>query len=119
MKLRIFGGHLPALFGAQATGFGATLTMVYIMFCTFCGAGVTYFRTAIAKQSGVIAFDRHQFGSRPADGSALSVKEDAVCHPAYVFAVQTFRSTGFASGSTIQAYVNAVLNILVSHFLWD
>jgi hypothetical protein len=119
MKFWILGGHLSALFGAQATGLGATLTMIYIMFCTFCGAGVTYFRTGIAKQSGVITFDGHQFGSRPADGSALSVKENAVCHHAHVFAVQTFSSTGFASRSAIQAYVDAVLNILVSHFLWD
>jgi len=54
--------------------------MIHVVFLTFGSTRIAYICTKLAKRIGMIAIQAHELGRCSANGCALHVELNAICH---------------------------------------
>ncbi len=112
---RCSSSHSPTFPRASATGFRATLAMVHLILRALFGAGVACFRAGIANDAREFASSRHIPCRQTANLGAVHIELDAPGHFLHVLFIQARRRAMVACGGASVAFVDAGLELFMSH----
>jgi len=89
--------------------------MIHVMFLAFLGAFLANFRAILANQVDEFAVARHEFGGKPAKGSAVDIQRHAARHMCGCWLLAAFGSAIVAGLRAGAAGLDAGLVVSVTH----